>query len=727
MVTGRKLHAAIRNWSYGLGRRLVVFAGAIVALFVTSFVLVNMHVQRGIVETRLNDRAETVANLLSDVGPLYLYSYNTADLEILLENKAQEIGIEALYISDPDGLILADGALNDDQFFNFINDELLDRALSSRTSHMRWDADMLRMAIPMFLGDEFLGVARADISLADLNSKLTSLWRLNIWMGSAFFLLGIWLSMLIASRVTTPLNRLISATDAAAQGNFEQDASLNTNDELEALSKSFNKMLVALRESLHEINSLAYIDTLTGLPNRRFFSEYLETVCDRVRTIKGEAALMFIDLDRFKQINDTLGHDTGDELLVEIGVRIRRALLQQGLIVTDPSILRRTNHDFLKEDRALLARLGGDEFTVVLSCTDIHKRSDEIARELLAGLGEPIHIGAETLSIKASIGIAYVPEHGALPGVAMKNADIAMYQAKNAGRGTFRYYDAGMAEADIDRIRVEGELKRALSNNELEIHFQPQFWTKTGELYGAEALVRWQHPERGLLDPASFLPIAEAAGLMSEMGRVIIRESISAASGWSAANGHPIYLGMNMSMEELSNPENLACILEALKCNAFDPRNLEIEVTEGTAMQDDKAVERTFEQLHARGIRLAVDDFGIGYSNLARLRALNFDTLKVDSSLIQDLKADSQSALLVKSIQQMAQALGLRVIAEGVTNDKQMTTLQGIGCEVAQGFSLGRPMRADDFLFFLAERNEAAKVNVFRQKSPLSEGRFPAA
>ena len=727
MLTRRKLHATIRSWSYGLGRRLVVFSGLIVALFVTSFVLVNMHFQTRIVETRLNERADALAELLSDIGPPYLYNYNAADLEILLENKVQETGIEALYITDQDGLILADGALNDDQFFSFIDDELLDRALSSRASHMRRDEEMLRMAVPMFLGDEFLGVARADISLAELNTNLDSLWRLNYWMGTAFFGLGILMSVLIANRVTVPLSRLISVTDAAAQGNFEQDASLNTNDELEALSKSFNKMLEALRESLHEINTLAYIDTLTALPNRRFFTEYLETICDRAQSNEGKAALMFVDLDRFKQINDTLGHDVGDELLVEIGVRIRRALLQQGLVVTDPSILRRKTRDLLKEDRALLARLGGDEFTVVLTCRDIHIRSDEIARELLAGLGEAIRIGAETLSIKASIGIAYLPEHGASPSAAMKNADIAMYQAKNAGRGTFRYFDAGMAEAEFDRIRVETELKRALSSNELEIHFQPQFWTSTGKLYGAEALVRWQHPERGLLRPDAFLPIAEAAGLMPEIGRVVIRESIRAASRWPIANGQPIYLGMNMSMEELSTTENVACIFEALKRNAFDPRFLEIEVTEGTAMQDDEDLERTFEQLHARGIRLAVDDFGVGYSNLARLRALNFDTLKIDSSLVRDLKQGNQPALLVTSIQQMARALGVRVIAEGVTSDEQMKTLDEIGCEVAQGFSLGRPMRADDFEFFLAEITALPESTNGSLRSSKSEGRFPAA
>ena len=690
----------LRGLSSGLGRRLILLFGGLIAIFATAAVMINQHVQTGMLESRLEARTQALADLLAEVSSSYLYDYRVSELDIILENMMQDTDILTLYVTDADGMIVANGDINDHRFLQFADDIWQQRAQNQRAFVEQRQEGVHRIAKPIFLGTRFLGIVRADISLAKFQSDLAALRRLNTMIGLAFVGAGILLSALVATRVTAPLGHLIRVTEAAAAGDLNHDIVLRTNDEIETLSNSFNQMLQALRQSLSEINTLAYRDILTGLPNRAFFSEYIEAVSRQVSDTGVEAAVFFLDLDHFKQVNDTLGHDSGDELLIAFSRRIVDALDTAGWPVIPL-------HDNTRPDQAfrapssLLARLGGDEFTIVIYGPGSHVAVEGIARQILTDLQKPCQVGIKELETTSSIGIALMPEHGVDSSTIMQNADTAMYQAKQAGRGTFRKFDSDMAASAIDRVMMELDLRQALTSGQLTVHFQPQFHLATGALQGAEALVRWQHPERGLLNPGDFLPIAESAGLMQDIGRIVLAESLRLASDWPKIGDHWLQLAINMSIEELSDRDNVDFILDQLVHHGFDAARLEIEVTERTAMEDDSDLEDHFSLLHFAEVRLAVDDFGVGYSNLSRLNALKFQTLKIDRSLISGMVPGSEAAALVKSILQLAKTLGLEVVAEGVENRAQFEYLKCEGCDFAQGYSLGRPMAPEKFRNFI--------------------------
>jgi diguanylate cyclase (GGDEF)-like protein len=422
-----------------------------------------------------------------------------------------------------------------------------------------------------------------------------------------------------------------------------------------------------IHRQLDTIAHLALHDELTGSPNRTQFGSRL----DEVLRQEGEASrcsVLFIDLDRFKDVNDTLGHERGNELLAEIARRIMGALGRQ----------------------EQMARLGGDEFAVLSAFATDARGAVALANRLRSVISEPCEIGGISIELQASIGIALAPEHGTSRDELLRRADIAMYAAKQDGQPP-RVFEAELDDRSPLRLAVTGELRRAFERREFVVHYQPQVDLRRGVVRGTEALVRWQHPSRGLLEPSSFLRALEHAGLMRALTRYVLDESLAQLRVWRDA-GLELDLAMNVTARDLADARFPREVAEALQRHGVEPSALELEVTEDILMSDTVRTGQRLQELVDQGVRIAIDDFGIGYSSLGQLRNLPAQVLKIDRSFVSAMETSPSDGAIVRSIIALAHQLGLEVVAEGVESPAHLASLREAGCDIAQGYLLGRPL-----------------------------------
>jgi len=423
------------------------------------------------------------------------------------------------------------------------------------------------------------------------------------------------------------------------------------------------------------IHHLAHHDTLTGLPNRSAFMEYLEHLLVGAREGGSQLALLFIDLDHFKRINDSLGHLAGDTLL-----RTAASRITHGLRATD-----------------IVARFGGDEFMVLL--TNVAQPGDvsEVAQKLLSAIEAPLHVEGRPLSVTASLGIAMFPADGSSAEELIKHADTAMYLAKSRGRAQFRFFDPAMASSAYAAMVMEGELGQALQRGEFELYFQPQVSARDGSLVGAEALIRWHHPARGLLLPGEFIPVAEQQRLMLAIGQWVLREAARYAARWQAMGLNVSPVAVNLSTMQFQSPFFAESVAQVLREEGVDGRLIELELTERMLMDDLSEVSARLRQLSQLGIRVSVDDFGTGYSSLGHLKELPIDKMKIDISFVRDLPDNRGSSAITRAIIQMARSLGITAIAEGVETEAQRSFLALNGCDELQGELISKPLPASAF------------------------------
>ena len=421
------------------------------------------------------------------------------------------------------------------------------------------------------------------------------------------------------------------------------------------------------------LNHLANHDPLTGLPNRNLLHDRLAHAIARRR--EGMAAVLFLDLDRFKLINDSYGHDVGDELLKAVAARLSACLRGEDTV----------------------ARLGGDEFVVLLEDLPGIDAAASIAGKIAARLAEPLSVGGRELPLAASIGIALYPRDGRVPQDLLKNADTAMYRAKEAGRGGFCFFAGEMNMHALRRLTLENELRRALDGGELEVFYQPQVAMDSGRLLGAEALVRWRHPLKGLVAPADFIPVAEETGLIVALGEQVLRAACRQIADWQRRGLPPLTVAVNLSPRQFRQADLVATIAGILAETGADPARLELEITEGAAMQNADEAVAALRRLRAMGVGLAIDDFGTGYSSLSYLKRFPIDKLKIDRSFVQGVPDDGDDTAIVQAIAAMAGSLKLKLLAEGVESEAQRAFLESLGCAEAQGWLFGRALPAADF------------------------------
>ncbi len=438
---------------------------------------------------------------------------------------------------------------------------------------------------------------------------------------------------------------------------------------------------ITLRKQQEEhILYQAHYDALTNLPNRFLTLDRLSQLIHEARRSQELVAVLFLDLDDFKKINDTLGHDVGDKILIKASERLSSSL----------------------RDGDTVGRLGGDEFMVLLGGLTNSTDASNVAENILSRFRDPIKIDNRSLVLTVSVGIAVFPDDGNTASELLRNADSAMYHSKEQGRNTFSYFTGTMNEAALRRLALEEQLHGALGRNEFRLYYQPQVDIASGRIVGVEALLRWNNPVLGEVSPMEFIPVAEHTGLIVSIGRYVLREALGLPGKCGIPNDQDFTIAVNLSPRQFRDPELVQFITVELEQAGFDPRRLELEITEGVLLSGHKHVEGALSALNGLGISLALDDFGTGYSSLSYLRKYPFNVLKIDRTFVRDLTIDSSDLELVIAIISMAQGLGLKVIAEGIEIDAQLDILKEKGCDMAQGYLFGRPVPEGEILALLA-------------------------
>ncbi|WP_426174196.1 putative bifunctional diguanylate cyclase/phosphodiesterase [Massilia sp. TWR1-2-2] len=427
-----------------------------------------------------------------------------------------------------------------------------------------------------------------------------------------------------------------------------------------------------------QIRRLAYCDSLTGIPNRQAFLETLERELHRSKVGNKKFAVLFMDLDAFKRINDTLGHNVGDHLLKIVSERLRETTRPSDLVSRGDQ-----SHN--------LARLGGDEFTILIPDLERVENALAVAHRVKEAMRRPFLIEGNEIFVTASIGISLFPEDGDDCNSLLKFADTAMYHAKNCGKNNAKLYSSSLTMQIMSHVKLEVGLRKALKNEELYLLYQPQIEVRSGDIVGVEALVRWRHPERGIISPTEFIPLAEETGLIVPIGEWVLRTACNQARAWQRVAKRPLRMAVNLSAKQFKDENLTQIVVSALHDTGLDPRLLELELTEGTLMDDARATMATLEQLRGIGVHLSIDDFGTGYSSMNYLKRFDVRALKIDKSFISGLPQDSENAAITRAIIAMAHGLKMVVVAEGVETDAQLGLLQEYGCDLVQGFFLGHP------------------------------------
>jgi diguanylate cyclase (GGDEF)-like protein len=488
-------------------------------------------------------------------------------------------------------------------------------------------------------------------------------WLTMLAVGGIVLVLG--LSWKVARSVTEPLQQLDEATRLIGAGR-EVSLKVETGDEIGRLAESFNQMVAAIEERERQIIHVGLHDGLTGLPNRKLFTEQLANVLSRRRGNE-QVLVAYVDLDDFKMVNDTLGHPAGDALLRMVA-------------------------EHLKEDLpdALIARLGGDEFAVLIDGIDEKASLGNLADRLQACFNRPLTINGQAASSTASIGIAMAPGDGEDGITLMKNADLALYRAKHEGKSTYHFFEPALDEAARQRRQLELDLRTAIRDGGFELNFQPLYSLAEKRLTGFEALIRWNHPTRGRVNPVEFIPLAEETGLIVPIGEWVLREACHQASSWPA----DVSVAVNVSPKQFAATGIASTVLSALSASSLAPHRLELEITESIFIADVEQTLATLHSLRNLGVKIALDDFGTGYSSLSYLRSFPFDKVKIDKSFVEDLGISGNGHAVIRAITTLAAALGMETLAEGVEDIAQYEVLEREGCQNIQGYLFSRPVAA---------------------------------
>ena len=518
------------------------------------------------------------------------------------------------------------------------------------------------------------------------------------------------ITSVLAGNLVGSIHALKRSTEAIVNGDMERPVEVDCSCEVGGLADSFRKMVGKLNSNITRMNILAYNDALTGLANRHVIQHMLTLALESGSGFRG--AVLFIDLDGFKTINDSFGHEVGDELLKLASRRI----VEQGLGRTQETLDSCTTPFgelcARQPNDIVFGRFAGDEFVAILPGVEDTARLESVSDAILNALSAPFVVKGNQLSISASIGIARTPLDTSSVSEILIFADMAMYEAKQNGRARHAFFDAGLRAKVLERLELERELRHAIGSGQLVLHYQPKVDARTMEVVGAEALVRWQHPTRGLLPPSAFLEIAEKAGLICELGSAVFGLAFAQIKAWRPL-GIAVPIAINVSPSQFANPELCQRIRLMLDQRGIDPAMVELEVTESVAMQDFAAAESKLRELQSLGIRMSMDDFGVGFSNLSQLVNLPFDTLKIDRSLVSDIGRSRKSEAVIRALLGIASEVGQQTVAEGIERHEEVEFLRRNGCTMLQGYLFARPLPPAAFVeWLLRHRAESRRIEM---------------
>jgi len=460
------------------------------------------------------------------------------------------------------------------------------------------------------------------------------------------------------------------------------------SEELTALNIKLESEVNVRKEAEERISHISYHDSLTDLPNRYLFHDRLNMYIAHARRYQRRAAVLLLDIDDFKRVNDAFGHRAGDRMLKEVADRIRKCIRTTDTL---------SNEALLNDHTSTLARLGGDEFTVLLTELADSQNAVRVAQRIMNALSEPFILDDSEVNSSTSIGISVYPSDGETAEDLIKNADTAMHHAKKQGRNTLQFYKQAMNENFCELMNLENDLKRALDREELLLHYQPRIDLRRGAVASMEALVRWQKPDKGLVPPGQFISLAEDTGLIVPMGTWILNTACRQNKKWQEVGIPPLIMSVNISVKQFQQEDFLDIVISALDESALEPRFLELEITENLLMQGSEHTIHMLYELRKMGVRLSMDDFGTGYSSFSYLRRFPLDVLKIDKTFIDDIPEKKDTAAIINAIITMSQSLNLTVVAEGVETEEQMDFLSRSGCDQVQGYYFSKPLPEEEF------------------------------
>ncbi|TWI10647.1 putative bifunctional diguanylate cyclase/phosphodiesterase [Aerolutibacter ruishenii] len=705
---------------HGLQARFVGLL-ALMLLFFLSVLVVLWHRQermqeqveatsraamREMANDTLRRNAESVVGEMALAMANPLYYFDLDEIGRLGQTTLRQPGTRYVQVFDAQGRIVHDGSEDIPGYGQAMDDPLAYEAVAARRVHTQVGGDIMDVSAPISIGSQRIGGVRAGFDLnvvrqhqerasSGLRSQLQALGQQHLlWIGllsGVLAALGVAMAWLIQRFLVQPISDLADAARSIEAGRFDTPLPASQRrDEIGDLMNAFSRMGASVARHDREIRRMAYTDALTGLHNRLAFREALD---QRLLTLHGagrQLALLFADIDDFKRINDTLGHEAGDDVLVQFANRIQDVVQQHG------------------GDGALLARFGGDEFVILVESgsgygDEIRSAATRLAEALVEVLGQPLMIEGRQVFLGTSVGITLFPEDASGATSLMKNGDIAMYQAKVAGKNCYRFYSRAMDQAVERRVQMEHELRGAWDRGELSLAYQPVFDLAEGTMVGAEALLRWRHPKHGLVAPSVFIEVAEQSGLIEVLGPRVLRAACRDAVRWNTrrSGDRPLFVSVNVSPRQLRSGDLPKVVAAILAETGLSARQLHLELTETAVIGDEVHAGNLLSRLRQTGVKVWLDDFGTGFSGLSHLRRVPVDGVKIDRSFIADILRDPDDLALTTAIIAMAHSLGITVVAEGVEKEGQYALLRERGCDLAQGYWIGHPVAVDEFLSLL--------------------------
>ncbi len=565
---------------------------------------------------------------------------------------------------------------------------------------LNYDTQKIELVNEIFYDDELIGYVLLVQNTSIFQDQMIghALITLSVFIMSLIFAWA--LSTLLQRWLSKPIKSFVNVIDdISLSQDYSQRLKPESNDEIGKLMYAFNTMLDAVKERddklkahseemedlvnlrTRQLHQRSNYDGLTKLPNRHFLIEQLEHQIEIAQRETSKIAVLFLDLDRFKIINDNLGHSIGDQVLKIAAERLSNAV--------------RSNDN--------VARWGGDEFVIFLSDIRNQQEVEMIAKKITQALEEVIHLADRQFHISTSIGISLFPYNGKDAFTLLKHADIAMYKAKDKGAGTFHFYSADLDHANVDRLSMETKLRRAIENNQLSLVYQPKVNIRENNLSGVEALIRWHDDELGFVPPSQFIPLAEEIGIINKIGEFVIRTACKQHASWRTMGLDPVRIAVNLSPTHLSDPKIVEHILKEMEFYKVEPEHLELEITEETFLDSSEQCKKNLSLFHKFGLHISIDDFGTGYSCLSYLLELPVTTLKIDGSFVRKLGTQPENDGIVNAIMTLGHGLGLQVVAECVETEEQLKFLADNGCDVIQGYYFSKPLLPDQLVEYIQQ------------------------
>ncbi|GAB2515982.1 putative bifunctional diguanylate cyclase/phosphodiesterase [Lysobacter humi (ex Lee et al. 2017)] len=661
-----------------------------------------------VLDADLRRRATGTAEQLAEALANPLYYFDLDAVGALAQASLRQPGVRYVLVFDANGNILHDGTPDIPTYGRRMDDVLAFEAIGAREVHVQTTRDVMDAVAPVMIGDSRLGGVRVgfdrsdgrgfqDAAMVELGGQIRELGQrqlLAILMlsGALLALAGVLLALIQRSLVR-PISALADSARAIEGGHFDAEIpSTRRQDELGDLIRAFGRMSRSVARHSREIRRMAYTDALTGLANRLAFRELLDARLLQLDGAEQQLALLFCDVDDFKRVNDTLGHDAGDEALLQFAHRIAQIVERIG------------------GSGGRVARFGGDEFVILVEGVGVRQTAARLAEELITALSEPLTLHGRQIFMGTSVGITLYPDDAAGATSLLKNGDIAMYQAKVAGKHCYRFFSRAMNEAVERRVHLEHELRGAWDRGELRIVYQPVYRLRDHALVGAEALLRWRHPEQGVIAPSVFIDVAEQSGLIETIGPQVMRAACGDAMQWERARPPgrpPLFVSVNVSPRQLRSGDLARMVEASLRDAGLPADQLHVELTETAVIGDEAHASQLLARLRSMGVKVWLDDFGTGFSGLSHLRRVPVDGVKIDRSFVADVLRDPDDLALTSAIIAMAHSLGITVVAEGVEKEGQYALLRERRCDLAQGYWLGHPLELADFLALATEAVEA--------------------